>query len=382
MNRVNELDILLAPGVFPPDSGGPATFAPDIGRALVARGHDVRTVTNGTAPAGFDTNYPFDVVRIPREGSIPRRYWRQIQTIVGEIREFEPDIVLVNAFDLQAVTAARLTRTPVITKVVGDNAWERTRRGGLTDDIETFQQRSYGPKVEALKLLRTLQTRAAHHVVVPSEYLRGIVETWGVPDDNLSVIYNSLDLDTRHVPDAERADRIVTVGRLVPWKGFSGLITAFSNMERDAEFHIVGDGPERDTLERHARASGREGDIVFHGRVEHERVLELLAHSKVFALNSTYEGLPHVVLEALACGTPVVASAAGGTPEAVIDGESGYLVQQGDTDAFTERFDRLIEDSALREQLRQGGFELLETRFDPESMIEAYERLLREVATR
>lgn len=380
MTQVDEMDVLLAPGVFPPDSGGPATFAPDIGSSLVSRGHTVRTVTNGTAPAGFDSDYPFEVVRIPRGENTPLRYARQIRTLVTEIREFDPDIVFTNAFDLQAVTAGRLTGTPVLTKVVGDNAWERARRAGLEDDIETFQRRRYGPKVEALKLLRTLQTRGADHVAVPSEYLRDLVESWGIPASDTSVIYNSLDIEQRSVPESDRMDRITTVGRLVPWKGIGGIIEAFAELERDAELHIIGDGPDRASLERPANESGCRDDIVFHGRVDHERVLDLVSHSRVFTLNSTYEGLPHVVLEALACGTPVVASAAGGTPEAVVDGESGLLVEQGDTAALADRFDRLLNDAGLREELREGGFEMLASRFDHETMVDEYEQLLQQVA--
>lgn len=380
MTQVDKIDILLAPGVFPPDSGGPATFAPDIGRSLVSRGHTVRTVTNGTAPSGFDSEYPFDVVRIPRGENTPLRYARQIRTLVTEIRDFEPDIVFTNAFDLQAVTAGRLTGTPVLTKVVGDNAWERTRRAGLKENIETFQGQRYGPKVEILKLLRTLQTRGADHVAVPSEYLRNLVESWGIPASRTSVIYNSLDIERRSVPIPKRADRISTVGRLVPWKGIDGIIEAFSELDRDAELHIIGDGPERESLERQAAESGRGTDIVFHGRVDHDQVLELVSHSRVFALNSTYEGLPHVVLEAMACGTPVVASAAGGTPEAVIDGESGYLVDPGDASALADYFGQLLGNPRLREEFRNGGFEILASRFNHDKMVEEYERLLQRIA--
>ena len=382
MTEVDDLDLLLAPGVFPPDSGGPATFAPNIGRSLARRGHSIRVVTNGTAPSGFDTEYPFEVVRISRRESVPLRYADQIRTLVQEIREVQPDLVFSNAFDLQAVTAARVTRTPLLAKIVGDNAWERARRGGLEVDIETFQRRRHGPKFEAFKLLRTLQTRGANHVAVPSAYLRDLVDGWGVSASDISVIYNSLDLDRRSIPESERAERITTVGRLVPWKGIEGIIEAFADVSADAELHIVGDGPERESLERQAAASGRRNDIVFHGRVEHRRVLELVSHSRVFTLNSTYEGLPHVVLEAMACGTPVVASAAGGTPEAVVDAESGCLVDAGDRDALARRIEQLLGDPDLRDELRRGAFEMLSSRFDHETMVDEYERLLLKVVER
>lgn len=379
-DTVSELDILITPGIFPPDSGGPATFASDIAEALTKRGNRVRVVTNGTATSSYDVGRSYDVVRIRRGDSVPLRYIRQIWTLMSEIQDFDPDIVFSNAFDFQAVTASRLTRTPTIVKVVGDNAWERARRDNINDDIETFQQNLYNPGVEMLKLLRTLQTRGADRVVVPSKYLQEIVERWGISESATNVIYNSLDLRRRTVPVSERADQIITIGRLVPWKGISGIIDAFSQLDYTAELHIVGDGPNRAALEKHASRTDQRDKIHFHGQIEHQQVLEFLANSKVLTLNSTYEGLPHVVLEAMACGTPVIASAAGGTPEAIVDKKNGYLVEPGDAAAIADRCERLLKQTELQASFRDAGFELLDKRFNHTSMVNQYERLLHEVA--
>ena len=377
--------LLIAPGVYPPDSGGPATFVPQIASALSERGHVIRVVTNGTALEGYDEGKQFSVVRIPRADNIVRRYSRQIKTLVKEIRSFQPDLVLSNAFDLQAVTAAKIVGVPVATKVVGDNAWERARRGGgVSDTIDTFQDSRYGPKIEFFRLLRTLQTRGADHVIVPSNYLKSLVSAWGVTKSDVSVVYNAIQIDPPVVPDANRTQRIVTVGRLVSWKGIGDLITALERTADnypDAELHIVGDGPRRRSLKRQAERASAADRIRFHGRLEYNRVLDLMAQSRVFALNSTYEGLPHVVLEAMACGTPVVASAVGGTPETITDGESGFLVEQGDIEVFSDRFGRLLGDPELRQSVRSNATELLETKFDHESMVSKYERLFRRLSS-
>jgi glycosyltransferase involved in cell wall biosynthesis len=374
------LDVLLAPGVFPPDAGGPATFVPALGRALEARGHRVRVVTNGRADAGFDDRYPFDVVRIPRGERVPLRYARQVRALLGECRRFDPDVALANAFDLQTALAGRLAGVPTATKVVGDNAWERARRAGaVDDDIGTFQRRSYGPRVRGLKALRTAQTRAMDHVAVPSEYLRDLVVGWGVPRERTSVVYNAVDVDAPAVPDAERADRVVTVGRLVPWKHVGGVIDAVGRLD-GVPLEVVGDGPEREALERRAERAGVGDRVTFHGRVAHERVLELVADSRCFVLNSTYEGLPHVVLEAMACGTPVVATRAGGTPEAVEDGASGLLVDPGDAAGLADAIGEVLDDAGLRDRLRAGGRDRIDERFDHGRMVDGYERLLAALA--
>lgn len=376
--------ILLAPGVFPPDSGGPATFATDIGTTLVDRGHKVRVVTNGEAPPGFDDRYPFEVVRIPRRSNVVTRYAGQFWTLFREIRTFDPDVVLSNAFDLQAVFTARLLQVPVATKVVGDNAWEQSRRAGLDDGIDEFQETRYGAKVTLLKILRTAQTRAAHRVLVPSKYLKSVVTQWGVAPEDVGVIYNSLDLDVPDVPLADRARRIVTVGRLVNWKGIEGLIQAFDRLatdDPDVELHIVGDGPQRDALEATAAGTTDPERIVFHGRVPHNDVLELMSHSRIFALNSMYEGLPHVALEAMSCGTPMVLSHAGGSPEVVDDGISGFVVDQNDVDTIVDRFRTLLNDDDTWRATQTAAYNRLDDRFDSTEMVDEYVEELERLAS-
>jgi glycosyltransferase involved in cell wall biosynthesis len=87
-------------------------------------------------------------------------------------------------------------------------------------------------------------------------------------------------------------------------------------------------------------------------------------------LNSTYEGLPHVVLEAFAAGTPVLATRVGGTPEAVAHGVSGWLIPSGDEAELGRAIRLLLEDSALRDRLREAGRRLLTQRFRWETLVE------------
>ena len=382
----DSLRILLIPSIFPPDSGGPATFVPDLCRALHDRGHDVRVVTNGLVDPGFDEKFPFEVVRVKRTEPLPVRYLRQIAALVQEISAFEPDVVLSNGSDLQPAVATTLTGVPLISKIVGDGAWERAqRRANIRDDIETFQTERYGLEIRLYKTIRNFEVGRFDHVVVPSEYLRKFVLGWGKPRSETSVIYNALDLNVSPPPIEDRAPDILTVARLVEWKGIEGVIDAFERVAKDrpeSSLHVVGDGRRRDALERHAAQSGVSDRITFHGRVPHERVLELMQRSRAFALNSTYEGLPHVVLEAMACGIPPVVSNAGGNPEVVRDGESGFVVEQGHVEAMASRFETLLNDDETTSRFRREGFKLLDERFDHSEMIEAYETLFWDIATR
>lgn len=374
------MKLVLCAGVFPPESGGPATFVPQLGKALVNRGHDVVVVANGEPADAIDDSFPFRVVRISPGSNRVYRYARQVLTVTRVIHWFNADIVFTNAMDWQGVLAAKMTRRPVVSKIVGDLAWQRCRRdGGLTDDIEAFERETYSPRIEALKRVRTKQAQLATEVVVPSQYLKDLVVKWGINPDDVTVIYNSIDSRDEVPKYDDRQRRITTVGRLVNWKGIDDLLYAFGEIAEeypDLEFHVVGDGPERAHLEEIAKKISLEDRTTFHGRVSHEEVLSILSGSLVFALNSTYEGLPHVVLEAMACGTPSVVSDAGGNPEVVSHGKHGFVCDQGDSSAFAARFEELLTDESTWRTFQSTCLERVETTFDFESMIDAYEQLL------
>jgi glycosyltransferase involved in cell wall biosynthesis len=120
--------------------------------------------------------------------------------------------------------------------------------------------------------------------------------------------------------------------------------------------------------------------VHFAGQVPREGVARYLKAADVFALFSTYEGLPHVVLEAMVAGTPVVASAAGGTPETIREGESGLLVPVGDEAVLAEALTRVLSDSALARRLVEGGRAEL-ARFSMQEMVVQTEAVLKEVTT-
>jgi glycosyltransferase involved in cell wall biosynthesis len=151
---------------------------------------------------------------------------------------------------------------------------------------------------------------------------------------------------------------VVTVCRLVPWKGVDGVIDAVAQLP-GVRLAVVGDGPERVTLAARARARGVEDRVAFHGSVPHDQVQRRLADAAVFVLNSRYEGFPHVVLEAFGAAVPVVAAAAGGTPEVVRDGVTGLLVPPRDCGALREAVRRVLTDADLRLRLVAGGREAL-----------------------
>jgi glycosyltransferase involved in cell wall biosynthesis len=351
----SSLKLLMVAGIFPPDIGGPATYVPAMGTELEKRGHQVTALTLSDSLDHDDRLYPFRVVRI-RRGIF--KTWRWVLTVAAILREGRrAQVLFVNGLHLEATVANFLLRKPVVQKIVGDWAWERaTNKGWVKDGFEEFQTRRHGWKAELLKALRRFSARRADAVIVPSRYLARAVSHWGVSESRITVIHNAVEMPSSTsltLPLSTRFN-VATVGRLVPWKKVDHLIESLSDCG-DTGLVVVGDGPERDRLEELARACRLTDRIYFAGQRSKEDTFGLMSACDVFVLNSTYEGFPHVVLEAMAAGLPVIATAVGGTPELVRDGDNGLLIAAHANGALAKSLMRLGSSPEERQRLAAGA---------------------------
>jgi glycosyltransferase involved in cell wall biosynthesis len=369
--------ICLVTGIFPPDIGGPASYVPQIAEGLQELGHHLELVTLADRPDESTRPYPFVVHRIRRAGTRPVRLARTVLEITRVARR--SDLVFANGLLLEAAVAARIVRKPLVMKVVADWAWERATSWGLTrENLEGFQPRRQGWRAGALKRLRTRVVLQAASVIVPSQYLGRIVRGWGVEPERVVCIYNALDLPKSspryRLPDFEGAT-LCTVGRLVPVKGIEGLIHLLRELPK-VRLVIVGEGPERLALEESAIKIGVSSRVLFTGLLDPSDVLGCLARSDLFVLNSTHEGLPHVILEAFEAGVPVLATAVGGVPEIIRHGENGWLVPPGQEEELRESVQRLLSDRPLCQKLVEQGRRTLQERFSRSRLLTETERVL------
>jgi|SRR5690554_6721077 glycosyltransferase involved in cell wall biosynthesis len=329
--------LFVASGIFHPEPGGPATYLFRLLPELQARGHEVRLLTFGDAPV---EGYPYPVRRIPRR-FLPLRF-ADYARAARPLAQWS-DLIFANSLGLPLVG---LPPRPRVLKVVGDLAWERAvNRGWIppTEDIDAFQTRRYAWQVMLLKRQRSREVRRADALIVPSEYLRWMVIGWGAPPERVTVIFNALAPDaaaSTRSPDDARSELglppgplLLTVARLTAWKGVDSLLRALARVP-DVRLLIAGDGPEEARL-RALAGSLRLGERAqFLGRVDRARLATYFRAADYTALYSGYEGLPHVLLESLLSGTPVIASDKGGNPEVVRHGENGLLVPYPDEDAL------------------------------------------------
>lgn len=212
--------------------------------------------------------------------------------------------------------------------------------------------------------------RHAHRVVAAGEFAaHRLHEHYAVPHDRLLVITNGVDVERFHpaAPDPTLRERlglngrrvIIAATRLIHRKGVDRLIDAMPEIiasHSDVTLLVVGDGEQRAALE--AMASGL--PVCFVGAVPPDQLLAYYALADMMVLPNRaqpgeVDGLPLVFLEAQACGLPVIGGAAGGTPEAVRDGETGLLVDSTDPHAIAAAVMRLLDDPVLAARLAAAG---------------------------
>lgn len=175
------------------------------------------------------------------------------------------------------------------------------------------------------------------------------------------------------------------VARLFPLKGHEEFVEAarlLAERVPDCHFLVVGGGLLRGEIERRVREAGLAERFRFTGLVPRETVAGIMPNLQVLVHASWWEGLPRVVVQALAAGVPVVAFDVDATGEVVLDGETGFLVEPGDVAGLAERVERLLRDEGLRRRMGEAGRALVDPEFREEIMVERlyaiYERLLKE----
>jgi len=360
------LRVTVLTGIFPPDIGGPATSVPDLVGQLAREGRKVAVVTLADDAVTVDVD-PYPIVRIPRRMARLRR----AREVVRAVQQTKPDVVLANGLHMES---ALIVGVPVVQKIVGDWAWERSQNNDwIALDVESFQRAHLPPRPRAVRAARTVVTRRSRLVIVPSVYVGGLVRRWGVSKARIRIVPNAA--PPFALSRRPRCPRALFAGRLVRWKHVDHVLRVMPKLP-GLGFDIVGTGPELPKLRRLAGSLGLDHCVAFHGALPREAVLDKMQHAACLILPSSYEGMPHVVLEAFAVGLPVVASDAGGIPELVEDGVSGLLYPWGRLGALLEAL-QTVTDPGVAGRLTEGGVRVA-TGLSLEATVSATSRVLTE----
>ena len=361
------MKIVVVSGIWPPDVGGPASHAPALAEALLEAGHTVEVVTTANrTPA----RRPYPLRWVARGRPAPLRHL----AVVREVRSAArcADRVYATTMVRRAALGAALARRPLVVKLVADEAYERERRAGrFAGTLEQFQAERGGLRVRLLRATRTAALRRASRVLVPSAYLRAIALGWGLDPARTTVVANPApEVPVHPTRDEARAAlgiegfALGVAGRLTEQKALEDTLAALARVPRVALL-VLGDGPERAALERRAAQLDVSDRVRFLGAGTRDDVIVLFRAVDAALLTSAWENLPHTLLEALAAGTPVIATAVGGIPEVVRDGENGLLVPPRDVAATASAIDRLVRDDVLRASLAASAAPSVEELAEP-----------------
>ena len=337
------MKLLIATPLYPPEIGGPATYAHTLERELPKRGIDVVVL-------------PFASVRhLPKVFRHIAYFWKVLFALHGVDVLLMLDPVSVG-FPAELAALIRGKRT--VLKVVGDYAWEQgQQRFDVTATLDEFSRmpsRLFLTQVGVLRMVQSFVAEQAEHIIVPSKYLKGIVTSWGISPDKISVIYNAFDgvgeLSTKLATRKElgiSGHVLISAGRLVPWKGFRALIDVVRGLRveyPDLTLFIAGSGPDDARLRSHIVNQNLAGVVVMLGGVSHDTLMKYIRSADCFVLNTGYEGLSHQLLEVLAVGTPIVTTSVGGNVELIEHGVTGLLVSHDDEEAILHAVTTLLGD--------------------------------------
>ncbi|HEV2915225.1 MAG TPA: glycosyltransferase [Pyrinomonadaceae bacterium] len=303
---------------------------------------------------------------------------RQLRRFRRFLQEREIDVVHAQDFytNVFGMTGAALARVPV----------------RIASRFETL-----GWRTATQNLTERGAFRLAHAVNANAEAVKQYLVKQGVPARKVAVIYYGFDVKRVTLsPGTERAGMLELLG--LPRAPERRFVTIVANLRHevknhrmflraaqrvkaavpDAAFVLAGEGELTDSLRALAARLGLERDALFIGRCE--RIAELLAVSDVCVLSSTAEGFSNSILEYMAAARPVVVTDVGGAREAVIEGETGYLVESGDEETMAARIVELLRDPERARQMGRRGREVVESRFSDQRQLEdtqaLYERLL------
>ena len=364
-----------------PTYGGSGVVATELGLALAQRGHEVHFVTYAQ---------PFRLV-----GLHERVFYHEVE--MEDYPLFEhPPYTLALAVALH--DAARREKLDVLHMHYAiphaASAYLAKQMLAVERDIKIVTTLhgtditlvGLHPSFNAITRFSILQSDGLSAV---SQYLKDeTVRSFSVPANRIDVIPNFIDTAVwrrdrepcHRSKLAPKGQKIIThVSNFRPVKRVLDVVEVFAKIRRriPARLILVGDGPERPRALAHAADLGLNDDVLFLGR--HGSVEELLACTDLFLLPSESESFGLAALEAMACGAPVVASNAGGLPEVIEDGVSGFLLPVGETDAMAEAGLRILSDDEARKAMSAAARKIAVDKFSKEAIVPLYEALYERV---
>ncbi|CAM3721264.1 N-acetyl-alpha-D-glucosaminyl L-malate synthase BshA [Alkalicoccus chagannorensis] len=358
-----------------PTVGGSGVVATELGKALAAKGHDIHFITSSMPYRlnGGESNIYFHEVTVSSYAvfQYPPYDLALASRMADVIKREELDVLHVHYAVPHAVSAYLAKEmagsdVKIVTTLHGTDITVLGYDPSLSDIIRFGIEKSDAVTAVSHDLIR--QTRELLDVERPVETVYNFVD----PD----IYYPREDKEIRESIGLDESTFIMShVSNFRKVKRVEDVVHTFARVrhEQKAALLLIGEGPEMPVIRRLTEELGVEDDVIFAG--SQKRVAELLAASDVNLLLSSKESFGLVLLEAMACGVPVIGSDAGGIPEVIEEGISGFIRPLGDIDAFTEAALQLAEDQPLQRRMGLAAAERVQTTFNRDLIVQQYERV-------
>ena len=376
------MKILITVGIYPPDIGGPASFVPKIANLLSQNNYEVTVIC--LSDSKLQDNETYKVKRILRNQNLLIRWLKTIILIMLNGRNAE--YIFVNGLPMESYVANIFLRKKLVRKIVGDWAWERGRNKGLIEDsFDEFQLNSHNLHLEIAKFSRGWTATKADIVITPSRHLSNVVKNWGVKEDRLKVIYNGTRITNNEFNKSNsNIIKLITVGRLAPWKNVDSIIEAMYLLKKEdlkINLIIVGSGPQELDLKKQVDNLNLSNEVIFTGQKKYLELKEYYKSADIYIQASGYEGLPHVLLEAINFDLAIISTPIGGTNEILQDGKNGFILDlekgiKPNSKNLKNIILEAVNNKKLTEEKRVNAKKLLNSKFDESKNLYEYLEIL------
>lgn len=332
-----------------PEAGGAEVHLYEILIRMVERGHRATWIASSFRGANaFDS---YDGIDVIRKGDWWNANFELPRALRAFLRRERADLIVedINKIPFFSPRVTDVPVLPVIPHLFGATVFRETNP--VLASYVWFWER----------FIPSVYRDCNFCVISPST--RDDLVSRGIAPERIDVVLCGLDHSRyRVIPGVERFERptVVHFGRVRKYKAIDVVIRAVRRMREripDVQLVIIGDGPELESLRRFAAAVDMADAVDFTGRVSAEEMVETLNRCHLFMNASPKEGWGLTVVEANACGVPVVGSNRPGLKDSILDGKTGYLVEYGDDAAFAERGAELLSDAALWNRMSKAALE-------------------------
>lgn len=348
--------LMLTPDYPPLAYGGIGTYVHRLAREYVHMGHNV-TVVVARADYFVTSNFEERIednitiieflkqrdeeIKIPNEAIV--RFSENNNVILSTVM----NLIATNNYD-----------------VVHINDWyfaivmDRIKKHYSCTIISTIHATS-SHRYYLLEYMRSYTVNNSDKVIAVSNFIKeDILQRYHVDEKKVGVVYSGVDLSKNQ---GEKLNYITYIGRISKTKGCDCLINAYKclvdngNLPKNMMLKIIGTGALENKIKEMVKEFGLEKKIVFYGRLEHKKAMEILSHSILNVIPSVEEPYGLVALESMAEGTCAIASDVGGLKEIIKDGENGILIPVNDSMQLASAIVQILEDTKLREKFEKNG---------------------------